>query len=490
MAAIALRAIARAHRKKLVALGLFFALPLAAHALVGPLTRISPPASTTPRFTATEAEGVRRTPRGWTAVRGVRLVYLAGTPEEIGAQHTALLHDRMAEDERVLWDGFAEIVPFAPARAVMFDIGRIRYRNVADGFPDARRRELAAEAAAFVPDPYASHLPTYQRMVMLHALYDIALSFERSPLLGCTAFGLGPAATADGHAIFARTFDFEAADVFDQDKVVFLIHEDGKIPFASVAWPGFVGVVTGMNAEGVGIAVHGGRAREPSTTGVPVAFSIREALSTARNADEAARVLASHPVMVSHIVFIGDAKGRFLVVERAPGVPAHVRSSFTHPDKPSVTNHFEGPLAGDPRDEQVRRSTTTLARRARIDELLGAVAPQSATVRRALEILRDHGCAGEPCPLGDRRAIDAFIATHGVVADLTARTLWVSEGPRLSGRFVKVDPATLVRRSDGRPPDVPVEQLETLPEDVALHDGRYDEGRARAGGPLLRPRPR
>src|SRR5690606_6988281 len=126
------------------------------------------------------------------------------------------------------------------------------------------------------------------------------------------------------------------------------------------------------------------------------------------------------------------------------------------------------------RDEQVRRSTTTLARRARIDELLGAVAPKSATVRRALEILRDHGCAGEPCPLGDRRAIDAFIATHGVVADLTARTLWVSEGPRLSGRFVKVDPATLVRRSDGQPPDVPVEQLETLPEDAALHDGRYD----------------
>src|SRR5690606_33515233 len=138
------------------------------------------------------------------------------------------------------------------------------------------------------------------------------------------------------------------------------------------------------------------------------------------------------------------------------------------------------------RDEQVRRSTTTLARRARVDELLGAVAPKSATVGRALEILRDHGCAGGPCPLGDRRAIDAFIATHGVVADLTARTLWVSEGPRLSGRFVKVEPGLLVRREDG-PPDVPPVELETLPADPALHDGRYLEGRARAGGPLLHP---
>jgi len=462
--------------------------PFAAHVAVGVATRITPPEGPKPRFVATTApDGTRRTPHGWTAMRGVRLVYLAGTPEEIGAQHTALLYDRMAEDEQVLWDGFAEVVPFAPARALMFDIGRIRYRDVAASFPEARRREIGAEASAFVPDPYAGQLPTYQRMVMLHALYDIALGFERSPLLGCTAFGLGPEATADGHALFARAFDFEAADVFDTDKAVFLVHEEGKIPFASVAWPGFVGVVTGMNAEGVALAVHGGRAREPSTTGVPVAFSLRETLASARDTNEAVAILAAQPVMVSHIVFVGDGAGRFAVVERAPGVPAHVRSTFTRPGKASVTNHFEGPLAGDPRDTHVRETTSTLARRTRIDELLAAVPPKSATVSSALELLRDHGCSGETCPLGDRRAIDAFIATHGVVADLTARALWVSEGPRLSGSFVKVDPGLLVRRGDGETPDVPaLESLELLPPDPALLDGRYAEGRARAGGPLLK----
>jgi hypothetical protein len=103
-----------------------------------------------------------------------------------------------------------------------------------------------------------------------------------------------------------------------------------------------------------------------------------------------------------------------------------------------------------------------------------------------LGFLRDHGCAGESCPPGDRRAIDAFIATHGIIADLSARILWVSEGPRLSGRFVKIDPALLVRRSDGAEPDAPaIDDLETLPADPALEDGRYAEGRVRAGGPLL-----
>ncbi|MDF2697945.1 MAG: hypothetical protein K0S65_6328 [Labilithrix sp.] len=483
-----LRAWALRHRKKVVAASVVLLAPVLAHVAVGAATRIGVPEVTVPHFVAMESgDGIKRTPRGWSAVRGVRLVYLAGSPEEIGAQHTALLYDRMAEDERVLWDGFAEVVPFAPARTLLFDIGRVRYRNVADGFPEPRRRELAAEARAFVPDPYSGELPTYQRMVMLHALYDIALGFERSPLLGCTAFGLGPEVTADGHTLFARAFDFEAADVFDADKVVFVVHEEGKIPFSSVAWPGFVGVVTGMNAEGVAVAVHGGRAREPSVTGVPVAFSLREALTSARDTNEAVAILASQPVMVSHLVFVGDAAGHFAVVERAPGVPAHVRSTFERPGTAAVTNHFEGPLAGDPRDEHVRQTTTTLARRTRIDELLAKVPPQSATVPRALELLRDHGCSGDACALGDRRAIDAFIATHGIVADLTARALWVSVGPRLSGRFVKLDPQTLVRRSDGQPPAVPaLDALESLPPDPALDDGRYLEGRAHAGGPLLK----
>jgi hypothetical protein len=283
------------------------------------------------------------------------------------------------------------------------------------------------------------------------------------------------------HVVFARAFDFEAADVFDEDKAVFIVHEDGKLPFASVAWPGLVGVVTGMNAEGVAMSAHGGRAREPVTTGIPMAFSLREALGEAHDADEAAKILSAQQVMVSNIVFIADAKGRSLVVERAPGVAAFVRPA------PVVTNHFEGPLASDPKNIRVRETTSTLARRARMDELLAD--KPSAYVPQAIAMLRDHACAGgQSCLLGDRRAIDAFIATHGVVADLTEKTLWVSEGPQLSGPFVKVDPSLLVQRPDGTPSPLPPAELETIAADEVLGNGRYREGRARSGAPLLKVR--
>ena len=472
------------HKKKLIALGIVLVSPLAAHLVIERVTKLDPPPIHTVTLTLTETDGVRHAGSGWSAVRGVRLVQLAGTPEEMGAEHTTLLRDRMIANDEIVWNGFHDVVPFGPARVLLFDAGRYRYRHVESGFPEARRREVAAEAAAFTPDPFAKHMATYPRMVFLHALYDIALSFEHSPLLGCTAFGLGPEATTDGHALFARAFDFEAADVFDRDKAVFVVRGDGTIPFASVSWPGLVGVVTGMNAEGVAVAVNGGRAREPSTTGMPVAFSLRETLENARDTAEAIAILSRQPVMVSHLVFIGDAKGHYAVVERAPGVLPFVRES-SDPSRIAVTNHFEGPLAGDPRDARVRETTTTVARRARVDELVSTVGAHAGSVKSAVAMLRDHGCAGDAaCLLGDRRSLDAFIATHGVIFDLTARVAWVSEGPHLSGRFVKIDLATIVSTKEGV---VPTLELETVAADDVLFDGRYNEGRERAGGPLMGP---
>ncbi len=479
------------HRRTLVALAALVAAPLAAHGLVGVFVRVVPPAITVPALERGGSAGMTTAGAGRaTRARGVIEAHLSGTPEEIGAQHSTLLYLPMVENERDVWAGFSAVVPFAPARAAMFDFGRVRHRNVDKNFPDHRRRELAAQAARFSPDPYEGRLPTYERMVFLHALYDISLGFEGSPLLGCSAFGLGGAATVDGHTLVARAFDFDVAEVFDRDKAVFFVKPAGAIPFASVSWPGLVGVLTGMNAEGVFVSVNGARAREPETRGVPVVLSLRETLERAHTTEEATRILADQEVMVSHLVFVADARGSFAVVERAPHTAAHVVTHFRDSARVALTNHFEGPLKDDPRDRAVRATSTTLARRARLDELLGTVPARSATPTSTLAMLRDHTCARSegPCALGDRRTIDALIATHGVIADTTARTLWVSAGPHLSGRFIGFDLSRELATNEGT---APVREPMPLPEDPLLHDASaYAEGRKRAGGPLLAAPPR
>ena len=387
-------------------------------------------------------------------------VGLYGDAAAIGSAHAELLRAPMIENEGLLFARFAQAVPNGLARSLLVDLAKLRYRDLDRGMSAERRQEIAAGALAFAPDPYASVMPTYQRFLYLNALYDIALSFEHSPLVGCTTVAFHGAAKPGGGALLARAFDMEVDPVFDRHKAVFLVHEDGKIPFASVAWPGLVGVVSGMNRDGLAVVVHGARAGETAGEGEPVVHALRRVLAEGRSVADAARLLGERAPLVSHIVIVADAAGDVAAVERVPGSPPTVRLLA---ERAAVTNHLEGPFQGDPKNQRVRAETTTLARRARADELaLRAVAPVDPA--RALAILRDRSAAGDqPLPPGDRRAIDALIATHGVIFDTQKRTLWVSEFPHLLGRFVAFD-LTRMLADDYRPDPT---ALPALPAETA-----------------------
>jgi isopenicillin-N N-acyltransferase-like protein len=399
-------------------------------------TRIPAPVVSVPSTEVSEPEPGLRVLGKASARRegGLWVVRLSGPPETIGWSHSRLMYDEMVENERILLGQFETRVPW-PFRMLLLDLAQVQYRHVADQFDPERRREIAAGALGFSPDPYERVFPTFQRFAYLNALYDIALSFERSPLIGCTTFTSTKNASRDQHALLARAFDFDVDDVFDQRKAVFFVREDGKVPFASVAWPGLVGVLSGLNLEGLGLVVHGGRAGEPAAIGEPVVHALRRVLSTAKNVHEALTALALRPPMVSHIVILIDASGRSVAVERVPGRDDFVRELA---ERDVVTNHFAGPAASDPKNLTVRDETSTLDRDARGRELIAN--PEVGDVARMVAMLRDRrGRGNSDLPIGDRRAIDAQIATHGVVMDATARMLWVSEAPHLLGRFVRFD---------------------------------------------------
>jgi hypothetical protein len=406
-------------------------------------------------------------------------VHLDGPPETIGYRHARLLYPQMVENEGVLLDLFRSTVSSTVARQVLLDLAQLRFRTVDRGMSADRLREIAGGALGFQPDPYASVFATYQRFVYLNALYDMSLSFEHSPLIGCTTMVLSGAATRDGKTLLARAFDFEAHDIFDTRKAIFFVREDGRLPFASVAWPGLVGVVSGMNAEGVAVVVHGGRAGEVETAGEPVVHSLRRVLSTAKSTDEALAALRERSAMVSHIVVVTDAHGHSVVVERVPNKPNY---TYRLGQRDAVTNHYIGPAADDAKNERVRQSTSTLARKQRADQLVRTT-ENGGTEQGAVTMLRDrHGLNGARLELGDRRAIDALIATHGVVMNTTDKTIWVSESPHLLGRFLAFDLTRLLAADYDDRRDLA--ELRAIPADALLTSGeyaKYERSRAQAG---------
>lgn len=458
-------------------MALLLLMPLVLHLAIVAGTAMEPPQvaldSRQPTVAADQPDRLEigrsyRRPRG--KITEIRLV---GSPEQIGHAHVRLAYDQVVAIERTMHDEFAHYVPWAPARWAIVDFARWRFRGLDSTLGSDRRREIAAYASGFSPDPFRRGMDTYQRFVFLNSLYDIMLSFERSPLVGCTSVALTGAATAEQHVLVGRNFDFEGPQILDDRKAVFLVHESDRIPYASVSWPGFVGAATGMNAAGVAVVVHGARAREPREDGTPVTLTVRSVLGQATDTAHALQILGMGEAMVSHMLLVADAHGDVVAVERAPGEPDHVRRSEAN--KTALTNHFEGPLSGDPANLRVKRQSSTVPRRRRLDEILANLST-AASVEHVVEILRDRRGAGRAeLPLGHRSSIDALIATHSVVMDLTDRALWVSEGPHTLGRYVRFDLRRLLDPSyvPGEP-----EPLQPLAEDEILSDGRYEAWRA------------
>ena len=440
--------------------------------------RASPPRLARPAAEDVRYDGaVERVGPAYLARRGsLWVMHLEGSPTQLGYRHARLTKPLMEEGDRRMADLFRAYVPSLAYRWALAGMARLRFRNIEDGFPSTRRAEIFGEASAYADDA-DDFDPAYDRLIYLHGLYDIALTFEHSPLLGCTAFAASGPATAQsatpGHTIVGRNFDLDIDSWFDVEKVVQIVVPQDGLAFASVAWPGMTGVVTGMNEAGIWVSVNGGRAADPRTDGVPVVFTTRAVLERARSLDEALGVIERDPPMVSHILLLADGKtGESMIVERAPGHPPGI---VRYPSSTVLANHFRtAPLRDDPKDARIRDITSTEERQARMQELVerhhGRIDPAVA-----IAMLRDRSAfGGAPLPLGNRNATDAMIATHSVVADLTARVLWVSEGPNTLGRYRAIDlGARLARREQA----ATAEARADLPQDAMLVDGTFDRYR-------------
>jgi hypothetical protein len=245
-----------------------------------------------------------------------------------------------------------------------------------------------------------------------------------------------------------------------------MFEPDNGIPFISLSWAGMKGVVSGMNRAGVSVTINGAPSKLPDDIGTPVAIVAREILQNAHNLDEALKIVRDAKVFVSTIWLIGSrADGKFVVVEKTP-LAMNVREA--EGDTIVCPNHFETPdLKDDPRNTNYMAGATSVSREARMQELLKENHGQ-IDAGEAVAFLRDRKLPGGAF-LGDghRSTLNAFIATHAVVMDLTAGIFWAASPPNQLGKCVAFD----VNDFNHELPEL------TVPADDVLVSGEYDRAR-------------
>jgi isopenicillin-N N-acyltransferase like protein len=405
--------------------------------------------------------------KSWAGEReGLTVVYLKGSPLEIGFADGTLMQNKMHTLENEFRNMIQGYVPQHWVMELLKNYIMYRNRDLSNFVPVDYRMEIYGTTLG-CPDIHPEEGNFYNRLLNYHAAHDVSYMMIDNPFIraraGCTAFGAWGGATENQHLITGRNFDWEAAEVFSTNRVVEMCEPDGGIPFISLSWAGMAGVVSGMNRAGVSVTVNGAPSHLPNEIGTPVAIIARDILQHATNLNESLKILRDAKVFVSTIWLVGSrADGKFVVVEKTPAV-----TNVREPAGDSIVcpNHFEtAGLKDDARNTNYMVEATSVSREARLKELIQQ-SPGEISPARAVEFLRDRKLpggffAGD----GHRGSLNAFIATHAVVMDLTSGIFWAASPPNGLGKFVAFD----VNDFNHELPEL------TIPADETLTDGEYE----------------
>jgi hypothetical protein len=211
---------------------------------------------------------------------------------------------------------------------------------------------------------------------------------------------------------------------------------EGRTAWAGVAWPGQLGVVTGINADGIAVMVDPARTSDVRVTRTarPVALLARTVLEQARTLDDAIKLIESSATLGSAVIIVVDgASGKWVQIERTPSKAIIERN----PRSPALGDVLTTiALSNDPENDRARRMSSTASRVERAAKLLKVPLGDVATMAA---ILRDQRAVDEsPRPLGHRGVIDDGRAVHTVIIDPASLALWVAD-PRSAGRMRAID---------------------------------------------------
>jgi isopenicillin-N N-acyltransferase like protein len=225
----------------------------------------------------------------------IPILVVEGTPDEIGKQLGHLQVGVVTDFQKLLekyvaFRGWGEIYPY------MLRVGGVLTFN----FPADHLREFEASVKEAKVDR--------DLLVLINTAFDVVSVFA------CSAIVAEPDRSATGDVVFGRNLDLPPFAHLHELTLVTVYRPKGKHAFASVGFPGIVGVISGMNDAGLSLAVNEiyeskDKAPKYSPLGTPKLLLLRRVLEECSTLDEAEKLLKATPRTGLMAVTMADKTG-------------------------------------------------------------------------------------------------------------------------------------------------------------------------------------
>lgn len=364
-------------------------------------------------------------------------LYIKGNPLQLGYNNGALTQGLMQKQEDVF---FSKVKGFVPSkfkqdllRGFLKWYNRKMYLNIREDY----QAELYG-LSRYSSDKYNFITSKFLRSMYLHGAHDIGHAMQDLMMVGCTSLAVWNENTEDGDLLIGRNFDFYVGDDFAKNKLIEFVEPEDGIPYLSVSWPGMIGVVSGMNREGLTVTINAGKSKIPLTAKTPISLVTREILQYAKNIDEAIAIAKKRKVFVSESILVGSANDKnAVIIEVSPDNFGVYKVENT--SKVFCTNHFQSEAyKNDKRNQKHILESHSEYRYEKLQELLQE--NKKLNPEKMAAILRDKsGLKGASIGYGNEKAINQLLAHHAVIFSPQKKLAWVSANPYQLGEFVCYD---------------------------------------------------
>lgn len=258
-------------------------------------------------------------------INTIPVLKVSGTPREIG-QSTGLLALRQAAGLLNYPKSLISQFKLDPLWPVLVALGT----RMVDRFPDEIKQELASLQESSGVDRNA--------LVAGNTMFDL------KAMVLCSGLALTAAKSGTGGTLLGRNLDYPPVGDIGQYSLITVVRQPGLRAFASVGFPGMIGVLSGINESGLALAIHEvvdvrAPQRKFNPLGLPYAICYRKVLENCSTISESIEYLGKLPRASATNLLVAD-KAEVACLEITPG---QIRRMDPKDNASACTNHFRHP---------------------------------------------------------------------------------------------------------------------------------------------------